>query len=153
MKHNRVFTCFFSLLLVGHASQAVSQPVCAVAGFRPLPFGTYNPLESRPRDSQTSLTLQCTGTGTGSLNVRVTSGVSGHPVFRELRSAMSTMRYRVYQDAARTVLWGDNSSRGNSLVLPVSAGNYSLTLYGRIPGRQDVSVGSYSDQLIVQFDF
>jgi spore coat protein U-like protein len=57
------------------------------------------------------------------------------------------LSYDVFVDAARTVVW-------SSTPIDVPAGNAaSVPFFGRLFPQQNVSVGNYSDTLVVTFTF
>ena len=57
------------------------------------------------------------------------------------------LAYEVYFDSARTIVW-------SSTPIVVPAGNgVTVPFYGRVFAQQDVSVGAYTDTLIVTFNF
>jgi spore coat protein U-like protein len=63
----------------------------------------------------------------------------------------STLRYNLYTSATHATIWGDGTGetapRGGNLL----GGNF--TVYGRIPARQNVLVGTYSDMITVTVDY
>lgn len=60
--------------------------------------------------------------------------------------------YNIYSDAARTFIWGDGTD--NSVTISGQTGATGQhPLYGRISARQNVSVGNYSDTIIVTIVF
>jgi spore coat protein U-like protein len=57
------------------------------------------------------------------------------------------LNYNVFQDAARTLPWGDN---GGSRVSAVGTGGaQSYTVFGQLPGAQVVPAGAYVDTVTV----
>jgi spore coat protein U-like protein len=67
------------------------------------------------------------------------------------------LRYNVYQDSARTRVWGDNSESTVTLVdryvLTSSQIQRSYPVYARILPRQNVRTGTYLDSLVVTLHF
>ena len=120
----------------------------------PINFGNYDVFSSAPLDAVGTITINCSmrvRRATVTLSVSSTSGTYNPRRMR--RSAGSDLlSYNVYTDAARTAIFGDGTG-GTSLVRPrrppgprVSWGA-NITMYGRIPSGQNVSVGAYSDTL------
>ena len=62
----------------------------------------------------------------------------------------ATLNYQLYSDAARTTVWGDDTY-GNSV--STSGTDVDLSVYGRIPGQQNVPAGSYSDVLTITISY
>jgi spore coat protein U-like protein len=61
----------------------------------------------------------------------------------------------LYLNATRTTIWGDGTSgtsRYTRWLVPANQ-NISLSVYGRIPAQQDVSVGNYTDTVIATIEF
>jgi spore coat protein U-like protein len=120
----------------------------------PINFGNYDTFSSTPLDAVGTITVNCSRNvrrATVTLSVSSTSGTFNPRRMR--RSAGSDLlNYNVYTDAARTTIFGDGTG-GTSPVrtrrppgprVPWSA---NITMYGRIPSGQNVSVGAYSDTL------
>jgi len=82
-------------------------------------------------------------------------GLSGLPI-----SATSSVRAETTStahsrtNAGRTSIWGDGTS-GTSVYSRVNPPNndVNVTIYGRVPAAQDVSVGSYSDTVSATINF
>jgi spore coat protein U-like protein len=73
---------------------------------------------------------------------------------RAIRERASRMRSRV------TFAYRSTSSRldhppstSHYAVTPVLLSNVTVTIYGRIPARQDVSAGSYTDTVVATINF
>jgi len=117
-------------------------------------FGNYDTFSSAPLDAVGTITVNCSGNvrrANVTLSVSSTSGTFNPRRMR--RSAGSDLLdYNVYTDAARTTIFGDGTG-GTSQIQPRRPPgprvrwNTSITMYGRIPPGQDVSVGAYSDTL------
>jgi spore coat protein U-like protein len=67
-----------------------------------------------------------------------------------------TAAYNLYLDAARSTVWGDgtagtSTARLSVLALVLAAG--AMPVYGRMPPKQDLRVGSYSDGIVATISF
>lgn len=121
----------------------------------PLSFGTYDPLDGhsvQPADASTVITVTCTrSTGASVAFDFGMNSLSGAD--RAMNGAgTDRLRYEIYRDAARSLVW----SRGADAVQVVSRGISSaeqLTVFGRIPPRQEVAPGAYTDLLTATVDF
>ena len=113
-------------------------------------FGTYDGLSSAPLDAVGTISYQCSPPKP---TVQISTGSSGSFSARTLRSGAATLRYNLYLDAARSMIWGDGSA-GTFTDSP-NPGNVtrSIPVYGRIPAGQDAASGSYSDTIQVSFVF
>ena len=71
-----------------------------------------------------------------------------------LRSGQA-LNYTLYLDAAATQIWG-NGTGGSQRVGPLVPPNnqsVNVTIFGKIPAGQDVTVGSYTDTIIATINF
>lgn len=115
-----------------------------------LAFGSY---AASQLDGSGTLLVTCTngtpyvvaldaGTGSGaSTAVRKMSG-----------PASQSLDYMLYQDAARTVSWG-NSAGVDTWSGSGSGAVQTLPVYGRIPAAQAAGAGSYSDTVTVTVSY
>jgi len=113
-------------------------------------FGTYDTLSTAPLDAVGTIAYQCSPPKP---TVQISTGSSGTYSARTMRSGAATLRYNLYLDAARTMIWGDGSA-GTFTDSP-NPGNVtrSIPIYGRVPANQDAASGSYSDTILVSFVF
>lgn len=127
---------------------SVQAATCSVSA-QNMNFGVYDLVSAL--DSSATLTVVCSRTKPGNEKVSYTLSLSvgaGSFAMRELRYASSVMYYNLYQDAARTSVWGDGSQVfSDNLNIPPGSLSSSRqhTVYGRIPGNQtELEVGTYS---------
>lgn len=118
-------------------------------------FGTQDLSSGAPIDRSDSLTLACRR---ASLNTRnclsFDAGLNADGISRRLKSGSNYLRYQLYSDSARTVVWGSYDTGYNSgVTLDTEAGSYSPTIYIRILGnQQNVPPGSgYTDTIGYRF--
>lgn len=121
----------------------------------PLDFGFYDPLgvnSTTAADASTVLTVTCTRNTAASVAFDV-----GLHVFPEGDRGMSgtgqdRLRYQIFRDSARSLIWATGGDSFHTL-----SGGFSkpdqLTVFGRIPPRQEVEPGAYSDVLTAMVDF
>jgi spore coat protein U-like protein len=78
--------------------------------------------------------------GHGSYRMRRMRGPEGHE-----------LRYNLFVDPARRLVWGDGVSEGTARLVGESDGRRGaeLVVYGRVPAGQRVPAGSYGDALAV----
>lgn len=120
-----------------------------------LGFGYYDPLganASQPADASSLLTVMCTRNTTATISFD--SGLHG---FAEGDRGMSgqgqeRLRYQIYRDSARSQVWMTGAEAMRTLSKGVSQPD-ELTVFGRIPPRQEVEPGAYSDVLTATVDF
>lgn len=116
---------------------------CTVAGGVPLAFGVVTP--GVLKDGNVLVSAVCTVGTPYTLALDAGIGSGGTVASRRMTSGADTLEYTLFQDAARTTLWGDGtvgtstrSSTGTGLL-------QSFTVYGRVPSSASASVGTYSD--------
>src|SRR5687768_9685364 len=83
----------------------------------PLSFGAIDPLEQRDTDSTGTITVTCPALTPYSISINTGSGSFSE---RRMTDGSNTLRYQVYTDASRSVIWGDGT--GGSTVLAGEAG-------------------------------
>jgi spore coat protein U-like protein len=122
---------------------------CSVSA-SPVVFGGYNVFAASPVDSTGTVIYRCNGNTPGVL-VTLTKGRSETFLPRQLGRGTERLAYNLFRDAARTSVWGDFTG-GTSAHVDVDPPNnqeVTVTVYGRIPPKQDISAGSYTDTITV----
>jgi len=121
-------------------------------------FGDYDPIvanASTPLDVAGTVVITCTkgaattiGLNTGN-NAANASGTT-----RAMKSGSDYLSYEIYQEAARTTVWGNS---GTGLFTPPAAPSKNprtFQTYGRVPAAQDVPAGaSYTDTVTATVNF
>lgn len=116
-----------------------------------LNFGTAGVLASNV-DSSNSITVQCTS-GLP-YTIGLDGGLSGapSPELRKLANGGDEITYGIYQNAARTVPWGDNI--GTNTVSSTGTGLAQVfTGFGRVPAQTTPAAGTYSDTVVVTITY
>lgn len=128
-----------------------------------MSLGTYIGDSATPVDSVGTFTLGCTRSG-GPQNITVTMAIgasanNGSIANRVLRSPSwpDLLPYNLYRDASRLAVWGETAgvdTMAVALSIPNNAtSTATFTIYGRIPGLQNVHAGSYGDTLTVTINY
>lgn len=120
-----------------------------------LSFGAYDPLQRNatvPLTATTDLTLLCTRNtpATVSLDFGV-NGTGGQE--RALGLAEERLRYQLFRDPARTMLWGTGGDAVSVGAATGVASPMTFPVYGSIFPAQEVSSGAYSDIITARVDF
>lgn len=146
MKIRRAFA--LALLLAPEIARAA----CSVDPTS-VAFGVYSPFNVASTDTAGTLRVSC-DTVTVGYTVLLSAGSAGSYSPRRLSGGGYTLSYNLYADALRTVIWGDGSG-GTTTVSGAFAlpGAVDHTVYGRVPARQNVGAGSYSDAVTVTINF
>ncbi len=132
------------------AAQACTISATSVA------FGTYDTISAVDDVGTGTITVVC-HPSVNSPVVHIEGGSSGSIQSRQMRNGATSLDYNLYTDASRLILWG-NGAVGAAVTL--SGGNsaggqrrFDRTIYGRIPARQNVGTGVYSDTLVITVIF
>jgi spore coat protein U-like protein len=140
---------FFAVLCVVAGARGAAADQCTISA-TPMIFGAYNVFQGSPVDTTGSVVYRCNG-NLASLAITINRGQSQTFLPRELGQGNEKLAYNLYRDAARTTVWGDFTAGTWAYidVNPPKKDDVALTIYGRIPPGQDVSVGTYSDTVTV----
>lgn len=157
MQRRKLALCllgFFAVFVHVPSSDAAPKG-CAIVTSTGVRFGAYDTRQNYPLDSVGVITYQCEGVNAGdTITIALNRGRSSSFQPRVMRSRNSRLEYNLYLDAARTIVWGDGSS-GTSVfrTRPVEGRTTTISVFGRIPPRQNVRAGTYNDQLIMSVHF
>ena len=127
---------------------------CNISTAPPMVFGNYNPLSFVDDDAQTSMSVRCNGVGLRIMRISLTPGLTGSVGSRAMQRNGVNLFYGLYTNSGRTTAWGDGTA-GTSIVLRLVFGgsDFTMPIYGRIPQRQNVPVGLYTDSVTIRLDF
>jgi spore coat protein U-like protein len=129
------------------ATAAHAAPSCHGISVTSLAFGNYNVYSATPLDSAGTISYSCPPPAVPTVDMSA-GGANSYSPRKMQRSAggPDLLAYNIFVDAARTTVWisGVSVPSGNTLTVP---------FYGRIFPLQDVSVGAYTDTLVVTFNF
>jgi spore coat protein U-like protein len=118
-----------------------------------LAFGAYDVGDGQPRDSMLVLKVSCQDVQPRDLSIAIgPSATSGQVSTRQMQggSMGDRLSYNLFVDAARNQVWGDGTVADGVTVRGVARGTpRELTVFGRVPPRQNVSAGTYSDAITV----
>jgi spore coat protein U-like protein len=119
---------------------------CTIANAT-LNFGAYDPVVTNAvadLDGSTTMTVACTKGFAPTIGIPAAG--------RTITGGGDTLTYELYKDAGRTAVWGDS---GAGLLTPPAPGKSgaAFTIYGRIPGAQDVGVAAYAGTIQVTVNF
>ncbi len=117
-------------------------------------FGSYSVFNPAPTDTNGNLTVHCTGLNL-IVTVTLSTGSSGTYAMRTLRRGAEALNYNLFADATRTSILGDGNGGTTDYGWFLLIGNQTRneTIYGRIFAGQDVSVGNYTDTVLVTVNF
>ena len=138
------------LLCAGSAALLPAGAACGTFSTVSVVFGSYDSLSGRSLDSAGSVTVSC-DVG-DSFSIALSSG-QGTLLGRQMVGGSNVMMYNLFTDAQRSVIWGDGTN-GTVVVNGSGSGTSVIyTVYGRIPGGQNLPAGAYSDSIVVTLNF
>lgn len=121
-----------------------------------LNFGSYDVFDNVARDTTGTITVTCNAPEQNPhaplpVTVSLSPGNSGTFAQRQLRGTGNTpLVYNLFTNAACSTIWGDGSGSSSFISNNVTKSTpLTATIYGRIPPRQNVSAGGYSDLITV----
>lgn len=117
-------------------------------------FPAYDPVvtnTTNPDDSTAGMvTIACTkGTGT-SISLGLGANVSGTQPRMKGPGASDYLNYTLYSDTGRATTW---SGVTRTITPALSKAPQDFQVYGRIPGGQDTSAGTYTDTVVATVVF
>jgi spore coat protein U-like protein len=140
-------------LVLARAAYAATCSIGAIVG---VAFGSYDVFSGSALDSAGSVTYRCDDVAAlDTIMVQLSRGSSITFQPRTLIRGAHQLQYNLYLDPSRSTVWGDGSSGTGQYgpTLPPNGANVLLNIYGRMPSRQNVHVGAYSDTVVVSIVF
>ena len=140
-----------ALLLPGPAWAACTLSATTLA------FGDYSPRNPAVVSSVGTIRLTCTALLQVNVQYTITLSAGGGGSYGARRmttgGAATTLAYQLYRDAAGTSVWGDGSAgtatvQGVESLVLLGSGR-TISVYGRLPARQNVAPGVYADTVMV----
>ena len=113
-------------------------------------FGSYDVFSNAASDSTGNIDVNCLS------GVGYTIGLSAGNGTYEQRGMINgthTLNYNLYTAANREFVWEDDTTSGATVSGSGTGLSVNHVVYGRIPPRQNVRAGNYSDtvNLIINF--
>lgn len=134
------------LLALGCIQSAAANCLVSAQG---VSFGAYDSLVSGATESTGLVEISCSAQT--SYQISLSSG-SGIFTERKMTNGAHTLIYNLYTDPSYSFIWGDGSGLTNT-VSGATATTQLHDIFGRIPARQDVAVGTYADVIMVTVVF
>ena len=153
-----VFAASSAAVGLGVSASVASK--CLVSATSTVALGSYDPVQTNSStgsdlDGQGSVTIRCTP-GDG-VSIALDQGANFSSSNRRMAGASSSfLNYELYQEAARTNVWGNGTTIGTVLAISASTNNAPrvFNVYGRVPKGQDPgATGSYNDTVQATVNF
>lgn len=129
---------------------AVVNSACSVVA-TPVAFGLYETTGAAV-DADGQVAVTCAVGTAYAVGLNAGAAASASTAARKLDSSAGQLSYNLYQDAARSVVWG-NAVGADTVSGTYAAGQQPLTVHGRIAGGQPAAAGAYSDTVTVTITY
>ncbi len=117
-----------------------------------LDFERIDPATRGHIDGATQLGVRCTAATPYAIRLGPGGGAGASgPTDRRMTGLGGQLRYGLYQNAARSIPWGDDP--GNDLHATGTAATQLTTVHGRIFGGQALHAGQYADSVLVTIEY
>ena len=139
------------------ANVAVSASVaanCLVVTGGTMSFGAYDPLvanDTANLDADGTFTVRCTRGVTAQVGLDNGANYLGGTRRMRVGATANYLNYSLFSDGGRTTAWDNAASRVSYSATNKTA--FAMTIYGRVPGGQDPTVGSYVDTVSAVAEF
>ena len=149
MRASLAAACFVLFAASAHAACNVS--------VGPLSFGPYDPLSPAGATTSGVISVSCNQTPPPVVTIQIgPSAVSGGFFPRRMQRAggSETLDYNLYVDAGLGAVWGDGTAGTATQSSRVTQNKaWNVTIYGSMPGLQDVPPGDYTDSIGITINF
>jgi spore coat protein U-like protein len=124
------------------------QASCIINSAGTLDFGTNGVLAANV-DASSTLSVQCTASTPYTISLDPGTGSGATVAVRKMTGpASATINYSLYQDGARSLVWGQTIS--TDTVAGTGTGSaQSYTVFGRVPSQSTPGAGLYTDTITV----
>jgi spore coat protein U-like protein len=134
------------------------QAQCVINTTATLDFGTAGVLGgfngNATTDQSTTLKVQCTNSTTYDvgLDAGTTGGATVSQRLLNNASTSETIKYNLYTDAGRATVWG-NTVGTDTVHVTGNGAQQTYTIYGRVPGQNTPTPGTYTDTVTVTITY
>lgn len=118
-------------------------------------FTVYDVYAKAPLDATGAIRYVCPAVDSAAPPaLRISLGEAADGSFdRRMVQGQESLRYNLYLDPPRTIVWGDGSRGTQAHTSSCCETVTTATIYGRIFPAQDVAAGSYQDSVVVTVEF
>lgn len=111
-------------------------------------FGAYDPTAPGDLDGVGTIGIDCDAEVTVTISL---SPGTGSYATRTMAGGAGQLLYNLFTTSQRAVVWGDGTDGSDSVSDTVQSREF--TVYGTIPGRQNVHAGGYGDTIVVTITY
>jgi spore coat protein U-like protein len=130
--------------------------VCKFTVVSGVGFGSYDVFNASPTVATGTIRYECSNFPAGGevVTLQFSRGNAATYSPRIMLNGAQQMQYNLYLDAAYTKIWGDGTG-GTSFYSQntLNGVGTSVTIFGRIPAGQDLTVGPYTDTITVTMNW
>jgi spore coat protein U-like protein len=132
---------------------------CTIDASGGVAFGAYDPVSANASTALTAsgtISTTCTNGATATITLGQgsnadTGSTDTAPLRRMLAGTSDYLNYQLYSDSGDTTVWGNTSATGVTVTGTGAA--VSTTVYGSVPGGQNVATGNYADTVAATVTF
>lgn len=139
------------LMLLASQARALGCTITAT----PIGFGSYVSSSAFPLDATADVNVNC-DVGAPYL-VRLDAGANSGGTFSPRKMLLGgggdALNYNLYRNASRSEIWGDGTNGSFIQSGSGTGANVPWPVYGRLPGSQNVGVGTYADNITVTVEW
>jgi len=121
----------------------------------PVNFGAYDPVAANataPLDGTGTVTITCTKGAPAKVGLSL--GSNGQGTTRRMSGGTAAyLAYELYKDTGRATVWGDTIDTALDIPAAPDRNPRAFTVYGRVAGAQDATVGNYTDTVLATVNF
>lgn len=110
-------------------------------------FGIYDPLGSSAVDSTGEVEVTCPATT--AYEITLSQGQGSFSPRHLVNASADVLTYNLYTDASHQFIWGDGAAGTETVTGSTDSLGAIHSVYGLIPGGQNIPAGSYSDSIVV----
>jgi spore coat protein U-like protein len=130
-------------LITAFVPRTVAAATCTISP-QSVSFGSYDTLDSQQLDGVGNISVQCDVET--SFTIALSRGTGSYAA-RQMTSGADVLEYNLYVDPSRLTVWGDGSAGSTTVTKVASAAEEAV--YGRVPPRQNIPAGAYTDTVVV----
>ncbi len=121
----------------------------------PVNFGAYDPVAANATaalDGVGTVTVTCTKGAPA--KVGLSTGGNAQGATRRMTGGVDAyLTYELYKDTGRATVWGDTLDSALDVTAAPDKNPRAFTVYGRVAGAQDATVGTYTDTVVATVNF
>ena len=125
------------------------QDACTIEGGT-LDFGTYS--VGQQAEKAASGAIRYSNCAAGTFKIALDGGNSGSVANRQMTNGEATLNYQIYRGSNHSQVWGATASDAQGVTVLVP-GSGDVTIFGLIPGGQNVPAGTYTDTVTATLIF